>query len=125
MRDRVRPAWPGATLAAPAYPVRCGTGDNLAVHVAVARAPEGSALVVDVGELRELGYWGEVLTTAAQSQWQAAAWKRERITPERWGRLDRAKLEVTGKAGGPVEVVVSSWEQLVDAAGKDDDGGER
>jgi 4-hydroxy-4-methyl-2-oxoglutarate aldolase len=68
MRDRVRPAWPGARLAAPAYPVRCSTGDNLAVHVAVARAPEGSALVVDVGELRELGYWGEVLTTAAQSR---------------------------------------------------------
>jgi 4-hydroxy-4-methyl-2-oxoglutarate aldolase len=68
MRDRMRAAWPGATLAAPVYPVRCTTGDNLAVHVAVARAPQGCALVVDVGELRELGYWGEVLTTAAQSR---------------------------------------------------------
>src|ERR1700730_1062260 len=68
MRDRVRPGWPGAPLAGPPSPVRCSTGDNLAVHVAVARAPEGSALVVDVGELRELGYWGEVLTTAAQSR---------------------------------------------------------
>ncbi len=68
MRDRVRAAWPGATLAAPAYPVRCSTGDNLAIHVAVARAPQGSALVVDVGQLRELGYWGEVLTTAARSR---------------------------------------------------------
>ena len=68
MRDRVRAAWPGATLAAPAYPVRCSTGDNLAIHVAVARAPQGCALVVDVGEMRELGYWGEVLTTAAQSR---------------------------------------------------------
>jgi 4-hydroxy-4-methyl-2-oxoglutarate aldolase len=68
MRDRMRAAWHGATLAAPAYPVRCSTGDNLAVHVAVARAPQGCALVVDVGELRELGYWGEVLTTAALSR---------------------------------------------------------
>ncbi|HEY7133996.1 MAG TPA: RraA family protein [Acidimicrobiia bacterium] len=68
MRDRVRAAWPGARLAAPAYPVRCTTGDNLAVHVAVARAPRGSALVVDVGESRELGYWGEVLTTAAEAR---------------------------------------------------------
>jgi 4-hydroxy-4-methyl-2-oxoglutarate aldolase len=68
MRDRVRAAWPGATLAAPAYPVRCSTGDNLAIHVAVARAPQGCALVVDVGVMRELGYWGEVLTTAAQSR---------------------------------------------------------
>jgi 4-hydroxy-4-methyl-2-oxoglutarate aldolase len=68
MRDRVRAAWPGARLAAPAYPVRCTTGDNLAVHVAVANAPRGSALVVDVGESRELGYWGEVLTTAAEAR---------------------------------------------------------
>ena len=49
MRTRVKPVWAGATLAAPAYPVRCTPGDNLAIHVAVARAPEGSALVVDVG----------------------------------------------------------------------------
>jgi 4-hydroxy-4-methyl-2-oxoglutarate aldolase len=68
MRDRIRAAWPGARLAAPAYPVRCTTGDNLAIHVAVARAPRGSALVVDVGMLRELGYWGEVLTTAAEAR---------------------------------------------------------
>jgi 4-hydroxy-4-methyl-2-oxoglutarate aldolase len=68
MRDRIKPVWPGATLAAPAYPVRCTTGDNLAIHVAVARAAAGSALVVDVGPERELGYWGEVLTTAAESR---------------------------------------------------------
>src|SRR6186997_3380827 len=65
---RIRPAWPGAVLAAPAFPVRCTPGDNLAVHVAVARAPEGSALAVDVGDVRELGYWGEVLTTAAEAR---------------------------------------------------------
>jgi 4-hydroxy-4-methyl-2-oxoglutarate aldolase len=68
MRPRVRAAWPGARLAAPAYPVRCAPGDNLAVHVAVARAPGGSALAVEVGIERELGYWGEVLTTAAQAR---------------------------------------------------------
>ena len=33
-----------------------------------ARAPAGAALVVDVGEERELGYWGEVLTTAAEAR---------------------------------------------------------
>jgi 4-hydroxy-4-methyl-2-oxoglutarate aldolase len=68
MRARIRAAWPGARFAAPAFPVRCSTGDNLAIHVAVARADPGSALVVDVREMRELGYWGEVLTTAAQSR---------------------------------------------------------
>jgi 4-hydroxy-4-methyl-2-oxoglutarate aldolase len=64
---RLRPAWPGASIAAPAYPVGCTPGDNLAVHVAVTRAPRGSALVVDVGRVVDRGYWGEVLTTAAQA----------------------------------------------------------
>ncbi len=65
MPPRVRPVWAGAALAAPAYPVRCTPGDNLAVHVAVTRAPSGSVLVVDVGDVSDRGYWGEVLTTAA------------------------------------------------------------
>jgi 4-hydroxy-4-methyl-2-oxoglutarate aldolase len=68
MRARIRPAWPGARLASPAFPVHCTPGDNLAIHVAVAEAPEGSALVVNVGDQHELGYWGEVLTTGAQAR---------------------------------------------------------
>jgi 4-hydroxy-4-methyl-2-oxoglutarate aldolase len=64
---RLRPAWPRAELAAPAYPVGCAPGDNLAVHVAVTTAPPGSALVVDVGWVPDRGYWGEVLTTAAEA----------------------------------------------------------
>jgi 4-hydroxy-4-methyl-2-oxoglutarate aldolase len=52
-------------VAAPAYPVRCTPGDNLAIHVAVTRAPTGSVLVVDVGNVPDRGYWGEVLTTGA------------------------------------------------------------
>jgi len=68
MAPRIAPAWPGARLAAPAFPVQCTAGDNLAIHVAAARAPAGSVLVVDVGELADYGYWGEVLTTAAQAR---------------------------------------------------------
>ena len=68
MRARIKAAWVGARLSAPAYPVQCTPGDNLAVHVAVTTAPRGSALVVDVGDERELGYWGEVLTTAAEAR---------------------------------------------------------
>ena len=64
---RLRPAWTGATVAAPAYPVGCTPGDNLAVHIAVTRAPRGSVLVVDVGHVADRGYWGEVLTTAAEA----------------------------------------------------------
>ena len=39
MPARIRPVWPGASVAAPAFPVTCTPGDNLAVHVAVASGP--------------------------------------------------------------------------------------
>ena len=68
MPPRIRPVWSGAAVAARAYPVSCTPGDNLAIHVAVAQAPVGSVVVVDVGEVAQRGYWGEVLTTGAQSR---------------------------------------------------------
>jgi 4-hydroxy-4-methyl-2-oxoglutarate aldolase len=68
MRARIKAAWAGARVAAAAYPVQCTPGDNLAIHVAVTTAPVGSVLVVEVGDERELGYWGEVLTTAAEAR---------------------------------------------------------
>jgi 4-hydroxy-4-methyl-2-oxoglutarate aldolase len=64
---RLKPVWAGAAVAAPAYPVACTPGDNLAVHVAVTTAPAGSVLVVDVGRVADRGYWGEVLTTGAEA----------------------------------------------------------
>jgi 4-hydroxy-4-methyl-2-oxoglutarate aldolase len=67
MHPRVRAAWPGAVVAGPAYSVTCGPGDNLAVHAAVAEAPPGSVLVVAT-DPPERGYWGEVLTTAAEAR---------------------------------------------------------
>jgi 4-hydroxy-4-methyl-2-oxoglutarate aldolase len=68
MAPRIRPVWRGARVSAPAFPVMCSTTDNLAIHVAVAEAPAGSVLVVDVGADGERGYWGEVLTTGAQAR---------------------------------------------------------
>src|SRR3954447_24206368 len=68
MRARISAAWPGATVAGRAVPVRCTPGDNLAIHVAAATSGAGEALVVDFGDEPELGYWGEVLTTAAQTR---------------------------------------------------------
>lgn len=67
MHPRIKAAWAGAAIAAPAFTVTCTTADNLAVHAAVASAPEGSVLVVAV-EPPERGYWGEVLTTAAEAR---------------------------------------------------------
>jgi 4-hydroxy-4-methyl-2-oxoglutarate aldolase len=68
MARRIAAVWPGARLAAPAATVRCTHGDNLAIHVGVARAPAGHALVVDTGLDPDHGYWGEVLTTGAEAR---------------------------------------------------------
>lgn len=62
----IRAVWPGATIIAPAYPVQCSPGDNLAIHIAMERAPRGSVLVVGTGNFIA-GYWGEVLTVAAEA----------------------------------------------------------
>ena len=68
MSPRIKAAWLGARISAPAYPVTCAAGDNLAIHVAVAEAPAGSVIVAGVGAESERGYWGEVLTTGAESR---------------------------------------------------------
>lgn len=68
MAARIHPVWRGASLSAEAFTVACAAGDNLAVHVAVSRAPAGSVLVVSVEDDPAFGYWGEVLTTAAQAR---------------------------------------------------------
>ena len=63
----IRPVWPGAAIACAALPVRCAPGDNLAIHLAVAQAKPGDVLVVD-GHGSIAGYWGEILTVAAQAR---------------------------------------------------------
>jgi 4-hydroxy-4-methyl-2-oxoglutarate aldolase len=68
MHPRLRPAWPGAVVAGPAFVVECGPADNLAIHAAVAEAPAGTVLVVTADNPPERGYWGEVLTTGAEAR---------------------------------------------------------
>jgi len=68
MAPRVHPVWRGARVCGPAFPVACSAADNLAIHVGVAEAPRGSVLVASMGLEPERGYWGEVLTTAAESR---------------------------------------------------------
>lgn len=113
---RIRAAWPGAALAAPAYPVRCGANDNLALHVAAARAPRGHCLVADMGGERERGFWGEVLTVAAQARElrglvidggvrDIAALERHRFPVFATGLVLRgASKELPGSAGLPISL---------------------
>lgn len=66
--SHIGPVWPGAACAGPALTVRCAAGDNLAVHVAVASLHAGEVLVVHCEGVPDRGYWGEVLTVAAQAR---------------------------------------------------------
>ena len=68
LAPRIKAVWPGAAVVGPAFAVVCPAGDNLAVHAAVAEAPAGSVLCVEVDGQQQLGWWGEVLTTGAQSR---------------------------------------------------------
>jgi 4-hydroxy-4-methyl-2-oxoglutarate aldolase len=53
-------------ICATALPIRCPAGDNLWLHRAIYAACPGEVLVVDTGGAGEFGYWGEVMTVAAQ-----------------------------------------------------------
>jgi len=64
----IRPLSPTMRICAPAFPVRCAPGSNLALHHAIYAAQEGDALIVDVGSGLDFGYWGEVMTVAAQAR---------------------------------------------------------
>lgn len=62
----IRPVWAGASVAGAAYPLECHPADNLAIHIAMERVPRGSILVVSTSAF-VAGYWGEVLTVAAEA----------------------------------------------------------
>lgn len=61
----LKPLSPAMQLCGRALPVRCPAGDNLWIHRALAQGAPGDVLVVDCGEGREFGYWGEIMATAA------------------------------------------------------------
>ncbi|MFI8070435.1 RraA family protein [Streptomyces sp. NPDC086033] len=52
MDSGIRPLWgPVPRVAGPAFTVRCPPGDNLMLHAAIHRAPAGSVIVVESGDL--------------------------------------------------------------------------
>jgi regulator of RNase E activity RraA len=69
-RDRVmdfgiRPLWGEMPrIAGPAYPVRCARGDNLMLHAAIYRAPPGSVIVVEAGDVEYAVAGGNVCAVA-------------------------------------------------------------
>jgi 4-hydroxy-4-methyl-2-oxoglutarate aldolase len=78
-----------ARLMAPAYTVKGRTGDNLALHHALASAPAGSVIVAELEGSVSAGHWGELMTQAAQVRGLAglvlAATIRDVVDIERLG----------------------------------------
>jgi len=62
----IKPLSPDVCVCGRAYPVSSPSGDNLWLHHAIYAADRNEVLVIDVGEDPEFGYWGEIMTVAAQ-----------------------------------------------------------
>ena len=63
---------PGTRAAGPARTVRCGQGDNLMVHAALARAQPGDVLVVTMPRPEPVALLGDLLATQAKARGLAA-----------------------------------------------------
>lgn len=66
LASAIKPMVPGRKIAGPAVPVHSPPGDNLWLHRAIYAAEPGDVLVVHVQSAYEHGYWGEIMSTAAQ-----------------------------------------------------------
>jgi 4-hydroxy-4-methyl-2-oxoglutarate aldolase len=107
---------PGSRAAGPARTVRCGQGDNLMVHAAVAEALPGEVLVLTMPEPAPVALVGDLLATQAKGRGVAAVLVdaavrdleelRELGLPiwARHVRVRGAEKSVPGTIGAPVEV---------------------
>jgi regulator of RNase E activity RraA len=65
MNISIRPLWEGIPrVAGAAYTVKCAPGDNLMLHAAIHRAPPGSVIVVEAGDLDYAVAGGNVCAVA-------------------------------------------------------------
>jgi 4-hydroxy-4-methyl-2-oxoglutarate aldolase len=106
----------GSRAAGPARTVRCGQGDNLMVHAAVAEARPGEVLVLTMPEPEPVALVGELLATQAQVRDVAALLvdaavrdveELQKLGLPVWARYVRvrgAEKKVPGTIGDPVEV---------------------
>ena len=107
---------PGSRAAGPARTVRCGQGDNLMVHAAIAEAEPGEVLVLTMPEPSPVALVGDLLAPQAKGRGVAAllvdgavrdvAELRELGLPvwARYVRVRGAEKAVAGTIGEPVEV---------------------
>ena len=107
---------PGSRAAGPARTVRCGQGDNLMVHAALAEARPGEVLVLTMPEPEPVALVGELLATQAKARGVAALLvdaavrdleELQELGLPIWARYVRvrgAEKKLPGRIGEPVEV---------------------
>jgi len=107
---------PGSRAAGPARTVRCGAGDNLMVHAAVAQAEPGDVLVLTLPEPAPIAMMGDLLATQAKVRGVAAVLvdaavrdvdELQEIGLPIWARFVRPRgpaKDVVLPLGEPVEV---------------------
>lgn len=107
---------PGSRAAGPALTVRCGQGDNLMVHAAIAQARPGDVLVLTMPEPEPVALIGELLVTQAKARGvagllvDAAVRDVEELGQlgvpiwARWVRVRGADKAAVGAVDEPVEV---------------------
>jgi 4-hydroxy-4-methyl-2-oxoglutarate aldolase len=107
---------PGSRAAGPARTVRCGQGDNLMVHAAIAEAEPGEVLVLTMPEPAPVALVGELLATQALGRGiagilvDAAVRDVEELQVlglpiwARYVRVSGAEKRVAGSIGEPVEI---------------------
>jgi 4-hydroxy-4-methyl-2-oxoglutarate aldolase len=107
---------PGARVAGPARTVRCGQGDNLMVHAAMAAVQPGDVLVLTMPEPAPVALVGDLLATQAKVHGAAALLidaairDREELVElglpiwARWVRVKGADKDTPGTIGDPVSV---------------------
>jgi 4-hydroxy-4-methyl-2-oxoglutarate aldolase len=106
----------GSRAAGPARTVRCGQGDNLMVHAAIAEAEPGEVLVLTMPEPAPVALVGELLATQARGRGVVAVLVdaavrdveelRELGLPiwARYVRVRGADKQIVGSIGEPVEL---------------------
>ncbi|SDH25041.1 4-hydroxy-4-methyl-2-oxoglutarate aldolase [Alteribacillus persepolensis] len=64
----IKPLASGMKVCGRAVPVHSPPGDNIMLHQAILTAKPGDVLVVEVSGMYDAGYWGDIMTLAAQER---------------------------------------------------------